>query len=373
MKASAGILAVVFGCNAAWAAVPDSVAIAPLDEALSFARIAGTDGPHVLAVRDYSVGRVTAVDLSTIVGEPAHDPIALFEALGYATLRDRIVASKETILVSTDTLIQPVDLASHHVAVGTNYPAHADESGVEEGPFLFPKTVVPTGPRATVSAGDRLLDYEVELCWTPLQQARRNERVEHWGLLLCNDYTDRASLLRHIDPDDVVSGKGFTTGKSFEGALPVGDLFVIPRDARAFAAGIELNLYRNGELRQQSPVQRAVWDIDAILRETWARADVRWEDRGKQVSLFAMPGVLPTRTLIVSGTPDGTIFAGITLAQKLRGVWRWITSGFDGTLPGNVIETYIDDARASGDYLRAGETVLIRSERLGSIENRIVR
>lgn len=368
----AGLLAVVFGGGAAIAAVPASVAIAPLDTALSFARVAGADGPRVLAVREYTAGRITAVDLSTVVVERAGDPVVLFETLGYAALRDQILAAKETVEVSADALIQPVDLGAHHVAVGTNYPAHADESGVDDGPFLFPKTVAPSGPRTTVSASDRLLDYEVELCWTPLQALRRGEQPEYWGLLLCNDYTDRASLLRHIDPDDVASGKGFTTGKSFDGALPVGDLFVIPRDARAFAADIELSLYRNGELRQQSPVKRAVWDIDTILRETWAHADTKWEDRGRQVGLFAQPGVLPARTLIVSGTPDGTIFAGISLAQKLRGAGRWIASGFSGTLPDSVIETYIDDARASGAYLHAGETVLIRSERLGSIENRIV-
>ncbi|MFA5940465.1 MAG: fumarylacetoacetate hydrolase family protein [Sinimarinibacterium sp.] len=372
MKLIAGLLAAVFGGGTATAAVPDGVAIAPLDEALSFARIAGADGPRVLAVREYAGGQVTAVDLGTVVGEPAHDPIALFEALGYAALRDRIVAAKERVVVSTDMLIQPVDLTAHHVAVGTNYPAHADESGVEDGPFLFPKTVVPTGPHAPVSVAGRLLDYEVELCWVTLQPLRRKSRPEHWGLMLCNDYTDRASLLRHLDPDNVASGQGFTTGKSFEGALPVGDLFVIPGDARAFAADIDLRLYRNGEMRQQSLVQRAVWDIDAILRETWARADTTWESRGEQVSLFKTPGTLPARTLILSGTPDGTIFAGITLGQKLRGVWRWFGSGLDGSLPASVIRTYIDEARAAGGYLRPGETVLIRSDWLGRIENPVV-
>lgn len=366
-----GIVAVLLAGGVA-AAVPDRVTIAPPDAALTFARIGDADGPRVLAVREYAQGRITAVDVGAVMGEPVVDPITLFGALGYDALLERIVAAKQTVQVPANALIAPVDLGSHHIAVGTNYPAHADESGVHDGPFLFPKTVVPTGPHATVSAGDRLLDYEVELCWTPLHPVRRDTQAAHWGLLLCNDYTDRAALLRHLDPDDVASGKGFTTGKSFDGALPVGDLFVIPRDARTFAADIELRLHRNGELRQQSLVRRAIWDIDAILREAWARADTTWQHRGRQVGLFAQAGVLPPRTLVVSGTPDGTIFAGISLAQKLRGAWRWIAGGFDATLPGSVIETYIDDARGSGAYLRAGETVLIRSDRLGSIENRIV-
>ena len=44
-----------------------------------------------------------------------------------------------------------------------------DEAQVDDGPFLFPKLVTPSGPRAPVSAADRLLDYEVELCWVTLQ------------------------------------------------------------------------------------------------------------------------------------------------------------------------------------------------------------
>ena len=45
MKWIAGLLVVALGCGAAGAAVPDGVAIAPLEDALSFARISGPDGP----------------------------------------------------------------------------------------------------------------------------------------------------------------------------------------------------------------------------------------------------------------------------------------------------------------------------------------
>ena len=67
--------------------------------------------------------------------------------------------------------------------------------------------------------------------------APEHDRPASMGLVLCNDYTDRDALLRTLDPWNPGSGKGFTTGKSFPGSLPVGDLFVIPRDVRAFTAG----------------------------------------------------------------------------------------------------------------------------------------
>jgi 2,4-didehydro-3-deoxy-L-rhamnonate hydrolase len=357
---------------AALAQPPGRVAIAPLDAALTFARIVTPDGPQPIAVSSYENGEIGGVPLNDDDGRPPSDAIEWFTSHGYAGARDRIAAAQDRLRVRADALVSPVDLRTRHIAVGTNYPAHADESQVEDGPFVFPKHVEPTGPRATVSAGDRLLDYEVELCWVTLQDQGPDDTAAHWGLLLCNDYTDRAALLRHLDPDDVVSGKGFTTGKSFDGALPVGDLLVIPRDPRAFAAGIELRLYRNGELRQLSPVSRAIWNIDAILSESWQRHETTWAYGDAHVGLFEQRGILPARTLILSGTPDGTVFRGITLAQKLRGALRWIASGFDGALPRAVIETYIADARRSGNYLQPGETVLIRSDTLGSIENRIV-
>jgi 2,4-didehydro-3-deoxy-L-rhamnonate hydrolase len=372
MRSRAVVILTLCAIAPAAAQPPDRVAIAPVNEALTFARIATSSGPRLLAVQSYENGEISGVLLDNDDGQPARDAIALFADHGYAGLRDRIAAADKPVQLRVEALASPVDLHAQHIAVGTNYPAHADESQVEDGPFLFPKHVVPTGPRATVSAGDRLLDYEVELCWVTLQDQGPDDTAAHWGLLLCNDYTDRAALLRHLDPDDVVSGKGFTTGKSFDGALPVGDLLVIPRDPRAFAAGIELRLYRNGELRQLSPVSRAIWNIDAILSESWQRHETTWAYGDAHVGLFEQRGILPARTLILSGTPDGTVFRGITLAQKLRGALRWIASGFDGALPRAVIETYIADARRSGNYLQPGETVLIRSDTLGSIENRIV-
>ena len=59
-------------------------------------------------------------------------------------------------------LAVPVDLTSDHIAVGANYPEHAEDASVEEGPFLFPKKVEPTGPYAGITARG-LLDFEVEL------------------------------------------------------------------------------------------------------------------------------------------------------------------------------------------------------------------
>ena len=237
-------------------------------------------------------------------------------------------------------MLVPVDLLDRHIAAGTNFPAHAGESGVEGGPFLFSKQVRITGPYADVSAGDGLLDYEVEIAWVTLDVVERGTMPKWMGLLVCNDYTDRATLLRNIDTNDVGSGKGFTTGKSFEGYLPVGTLFVIPRDYRAFARDLKLELWVNEELRQSSPASAALWDIDELFEQTWQRQDLRWQHRGKQVSLLTAGDTVNARTMIMGGTPEGTIFNGITTGQKVRGVAAWLLGGWDETLVENVMNVY---------------------------------
>lgn len=357
---------------AAWLAV----AIAAPSEALTFARFAEDGRPRALAVTRYADGKVTGVDLSTLLGQPVTDPIALLNARGYDAVLALVAAQDAATHVRTVPaagLLVPVDLGAHHVAAGTNYPEHAGEAQVVDGPFLFAKLVEPTGPRAPVAVGDALLDYEVELAWVTLDPVAAGERPERLGAILCNDYTDRATLLRHIDPWDPTSGKGFATGKSFPGYLPVGDLFVVPRDPRAFAASRELRLWVNGTLRQESPVSAQIWDADELLAETWARRGRTWEHRGAQIALTPDGGAtIPARTLLMSGTPGGTVFAGVDTTTRLAGVVAFLAGGWDVSLTDNVMEAYVRRARAARTYLQPGDRVTIHVDGLGTIDNAIV-
>jgi 2-keto-4-pentenoate hydratase/2-oxohepta-3-ene-1,7-dioic acid hydratase in catechol pathway len=352
-----------------------NIAIAPLDEALTFARIGPLERARVIAVTEYAGGTVSGVDLSALVGRPVDDPIAIVESEGWEPLRQRIAGAPADMLVRVPAaeLVLPLALGDHHVAAGTNYPEHAGEAEVEDGPFLFAKLVTPTSSRAPVAAGEALLDYEVELAFVPFEPIREGEPLPTIGLLLSNDYTDRATLLRHVDVWDPTSGKGFTTGKSAPGYLPVGDLFVVPRDVRAFAAPLELRLWVNGAPRQQAQVSAQIWDLDRLLAETWARRDVTWEHRGDQVSLLAADGSIPARSLILSGTPGGTVFQGVGWGTRARGLRTWVSGGWSTPVATTVVETYITEAHAAGDYLQPGDQVTIRVDRLGVIDNLVVR
>lgn len=387
MRIPSPLLALAAIATAACRAVPDAplpaagapqpvrtVEIASADVALTFARTGSEKAPRVVAVTSYDAGTVAGVDLSALLGHEVGDPIGVFRVLGYDTLRNLVVSAPESaiIRVSSQELLVPVDLRDRHVAAGTNYPEHAGEAGVEDGPFLFTKLVVPTGPTAPVSAGDALLDYEVELAWVTLEALDDGATPAAMGLILCNDYTDRATLLRHVDVWNPASGTGFTTGKSFPGYLPVGDLFVVSRDFRSFTASLELRLWVNGVLRQRSLVAEHVWDVDDILAQTWARRDVQWEHRGRQVALPGASGTIPDRTLIMAGTPGGTVFRGIGLATRVAGAAAWLFGGWSKPVSRQVIEAYVRDARAAGRYLQPGDRVAIHVDRLGVIENEVV-
>lgn len=351
----------------------DSVAIADPGSALTFARI-GSDGPRrLIAVTRYEAGIVEGVDLSASLGRHAADPVRIFLEEGYEVLRGALARAEPGARVSipANELVIPLDLRDHHIAVGTNFPEHAGEASVEHGPFLFPKIVSPTGPYSPVPARAALLDYEVEVAWVPLTPLSDSTLPEYMGLVVCNDYTDRETLLRSVDVGEIESGKGFTTGKSFPGYLPVGNLFVVPRDFRAFAENLELRLYVNNRLRQQSMAREMIWDIDSILAQTWTRRSLTWEHRARQVSLLGESVRIPDRILIMSGTPHGTVFRGITARQKISGFLTWLLGGWEDSISTHAISAYIDDARSARIYLQSGDQVAIHVDHLGVIRNAV--
>jgi 2-keto-4-pentenoate hydratase/2-oxohepta-3-ene-1,7-dioic acid hydratase in catechol pathway len=348
------------------------MAVADPAVALTFARTEGTR--RVLAVTRHQDGVVEAVDLALLIGRPIDDPVPLLLAEGYDALRRRLDAAEPRHRVSLPAraLGLPLDLRALHVGVGLNFPAHADESGAGTRPFLFPKATAPTGPWAPVAVANRLLDYEVELAWVPLAPLGADDGAGRVGLVVCNDYTDREALLRAIDPWDPGSGQGFTTGKSFAGSLPVGPFLVVPRDTRAFLDGLELRLWVNGRLRQRAPAAAMTWRLDRLVAETLAGADRAWDHRGAAVRLPVADGRIPDRTLVMSGTPDGTVFQAIGTRQRLRGVAGWVLGGFRRPVAAHVIDAYLRDAHAEGIYLQPGDRVVAAVDGVGLIENEVI-
>jgi len=347
-----------------------TIAIAPLDQALTFARLGEGAAAKTFVVSRYQDGVVTGVDLSPLM-KSGEDAIAAYNRLGYEPIAAFVTAAKANVSHEAASLAVPVDLRAVHAAAATNYPEHADEAKVKDGPFIFAKIAQPTSARAEIPSSKGLLDYEVELCLVTLSALPASGGFKG-GLILCNDVTDRAALLRGADINDVASGKGFTDGKSGIGFLPVGDLFIVPRDLKAFIEPLELRLSVNGEERQRSRVTKWIWDLDRLLLETAKRAGVRWSWREGTAQLpVSREGVLPDRTLVLAGTPAGTVFKGPGLATIVRGGFDWLAGFGRGDMIKTVIERTITDDTASGGYLQQGDVVTIQADKLGTLENRV--
>lgn len=347
-----------------------TIAIAPVDQALTFARLGEGAAAKTFVVSRYQDGVVTGVDLSPLMMS-GEDAIAAYNRLGYEPIAAFVTAAKANVSHEAASLAVPVDLRAVHAAAATNYPEHADEAKVKDGPFIFAKIAQPTSARAEIPSSKGLLDYEVELCLVTLSALPASGGAKG-GLILCNDVTDRAALLRGADIDDVASGKGFTDGKSGIGFLPVGDLFIVPRDLKAFIEPLELRLSVNGEERQRSRVTKWIWDLDRLLLETAKRAGVRWSWREGTAQLpVSREGVLPDRTLVLAGTPAGTVFKGPGLATIVRGGFDWLAGFGRGDMIETVIERTITDDTASGGYLQQGDVVTIQADKLGTLENRV--
>ena len=307
-------------------------AVAPLTEALTFARQQSPVGSELLLVLGIADGAVEAVPLPQ-----ADDPIVLLGRMDAEAVR-AAAAARPRVRVPIEALGLPADLGAAHVAGGANFRAHGDEVGVD-GPFLFPKRVVPTSWESTVPAAARL-DHEVELCFVALRPIGSAEGAGDLGVVLCNDFTDRWVLVRGMLLGRGVMGtRGFADAKGQAGFLPVGPFLVVPDDLERWLPSVMLELWVNGALRQRAPASDMIWGVREMLARSVADRET-YRYAGAEVPLLPEPGVLPARALLLSGTPDGVIF-------RPTNVWR-------GSL-----------------YLQPGDEVVARATALGALRNRV--
>lgn len=317
--------------------------IAPVAQALTFARSREQGRLRILLVTRYQTGTVTGVDLNRHLPSDTTDPVKLFREHGYEVLAAAATAT-EMVTVSADTLEVPFDAREQNIGIGANYREHARESGIDEQPFVFPKIAQPTPFNSAVARGDSLLlDYEAELGLVALDDiAMSDSRPARFGLVLCNELTDRWTLVRHLRRGTEMGTSGFAEGKSREGFASIGALLVIPRDLESFYKKLELRLYLNGRLRQQESPANMVWSPAALLAEIFRRADWTFHHYDKPLPLLDAGQKIAASTIIFSGTPAGVIF-------KPHNLWNpWA-------------------------YLRADDEVVIRSPYLGVIRNAITR
>ncbi len=290
----------------------NTISIAPFEEALTFAR-ANVDGKTVvMLVTQYEHNMLSGINLNQAISSRLQDPIEMFNKVGYETLQQILVNkhSHEVVTVVMNELLIPIDTQANNIGVGGNYVEHVKESGLANKPvFVFPKRVQPTLFNSSINGQIHgRLDYEVELGLVPLNILTVSDNSpEYLGFILCNDFTDRLALVKDIDQGLPMGTTGFARAKGQLGFLPVGNLFVIPRDYQAFLEKVELKLYVNDRLRQSEIAANMLAKPQDILKLIFNNNKLSFYVNGSQKTLLDS-NVIPKGTIILSGTPAGVVF-----------------------------------------------------------------
>ena len=239
------------------------------------------------------------------------------------TQPDRLAAA----LVPADRvhLLAPIPTPVRNIfCVGRNYLDHVKEGAsarnlsvqVPEVPQFFTKaTHALVGPESEVRLDSKVtqkLDYEVELAIVIGRGGRdisAGAAFEHiFGYTVANDVTARDLQRRHDQ---------WFKGKSLDTTLPLGPC-IVPRDDIGDPRSLELSLSVNGEERQRARVEQMIFDIPTLIASLSA-------------GLTLEPG-----DILSTGTPSGVGFA-------------------------------MNPPR----YLRGGDEVIARIDRIGELRNRI--
>jgi 2-keto-4-pentenoate hydratase/2-oxohepta-3-ene-1,7-dioic acid hydratase in catechol pathway len=292
-------------------AQPLQPGLAPHSVGLTFAQTLGKDGlVATLLVAAYDGDAIEAIDLTALGAKPNLDVFDASAMVGETQLLAALAEGRNRARYRMADLLPSGALFDRHLATGTNFPAHASETG-SQSVFNFPKFGKPTPARSSlvVHAGT-LLDYEVEICVRFDRDIRTVEDFEtaRKGFFLCGDFTDRALLVRLVDPDNIASGRGFSDSKSGPGYFPTGPFLVIPRDWREFVRNERIVTRVNGEVRQDARGQGMILDFEALVAKAITDGGGgRYTYRGKSVPLIKN-GIIPRGAAVMSGTSEGVIF-----------------------------------------------------------------
>ena len=295
---------------------PDAFDILPPAEALTLARDASG---RVLLVREADPETMRGVDLSAHTGAALRDAVDAVRALGWEGLQ-AAASSDAEITVPLATLIVPVDAGGQHIAAGTNFRAHAQEVGLDGEPFLFPKVSKPSSWNAEVVRRGRL-DFEVELCAVGLT-ALEPRQPSQLGFLLCNDFTDRWTLLAEIDLDEPMGRTGFADAKGGSTMLPVGLFLVVPADVSVFHERVQLSLGVNGRLLQRASAELMVWTPHRVAQQALEACEERFASVEGNLQIADCERI-PSRTLLLTGTPEGVLFHFLNIWSP----WSYLRGG----------------------------------------------
>jgi len=203
-------------------------------------------------------------------------------------------------------ILAPIPYPKRNViCLGKNYLEHISEvkslksvtSDIPSKPIYFSKIAYPAiGQNDNIISHSDVvkeLDYEVELAVIIGKKCKnvKKENVEEYifGYTIANDISARDIQTSHIQ---------WHKGKSFDTFCPLGP-YIVHKSNVAFPPDLEIKSFVNGELRQNSNVNKLIFDIPTII-----------SDLTEGITLY--PG-----DIILTGTPAG-VGAGFNPPNYLK-------------------------------------------------------
>lgn len=385
-KSGAIVLALLLsGCakEPRWNAVsteaePIRPGLAPPAQALTFAQVRNADGRiATLLVSRFKGEAIEAIDLTGLGAPLDSDVFDASAAAGEARLTSALRQTGLARTYAIGELLPSAAAVDRHLASGTNFPEHAEETASSKV-FNFPKFGHPTPAITTVRLNPGvLLDYEVEICARFDRDIRSAADFDaaRKGFFLCGDFTDRATLVRLVDRDDIGSGQGFSDAKSGPDFFPTGPFVVIPHDWKQFVAQERIVTRVNSELRQDARGGEMILDFRALVEKAiTGGGGGRYRYQGAPATLLE-GGVIARGSTLMSGTSEGVIFMPPTRGDIAAGVARYVFSGamFRGEPSfATVGESFIQSEMKSGRYLKAGDRVEHASSSMGAVSVTVV-
>jgi 2,4-diketo-3-deoxy-L-fuconate hydrolase len=344
------------------------------EDALTLSRFSKDGQVHILAVLSDNGQGVSGIDLSVALKRYDRNAFDVIKDLAFDDVVKIIRTGAANTVVRYQDLLPSV-AGEAHLAIGINYAEHGKETG-QVKPFMFPK-IVKTHPAIHELDYEKgwLLDHEVELgiVFPSAVCAATDLNHSMIGFLVVNDFTDRATLMRKMDSQNVTGGKGFPDAKSKKGFLPTGPYMVVPRNWRAFVKELHLTLSVNGHVRQSGYAKDMVWNIDKIIEQSLlVKGERKSYRQDKMVKLFE-GDCIPANSIIITGTPSGVVFNAPTKGFIFGAVAKYIFTGgfFSQKMHPYILQQYLKKELSNPRYLKPGDHIETSINFLGSIKTSI--
>jgi len=233
-------------------------------------------------------------------------------------LQQLIDSQQQRIALSDVKLMAPIPRPGKFLGVGLNYADHIAETALEkpEYPTFFTKQstcVIAQGEAIHVPKVSEKLDYEVELAFVIGKRCRHvsleNAHKVIAGYTLVNDVSVRDWQFR---------SPTWTLGKSFDTHGPMGP-WIVTADEISDPHNLNLKTWVDDELRQSSNTQHMIFNCYEMI------------------AYLTQAMTLEPGDVIATGTPSG-----VGVKMKPRG------------------------------YMKAGQTVKIEIEHIGSLVNPVI-